>query len=126
LAEEYIYFVGEVRAFAFGFVPRDWLACEGQLVQITQYANLYSLLGTTFGGDGMTTFGLPDLRGRMIIDRGQGPGLTARHLGDKGGQETVSTAAANIKADAAAGNNMPPFLTLNYCICVEGEYPTRE
>jgi microcystin-dependent protein len=126
LAEEYIYILGEIRAFAFGFVPQDWLACEGQLLPVTQYANLYSLLGTTYGGDGISTFGLPDLRGRMIIDKGTGPGLTTRRLGDKGGQETVITADANTNADSTANNSMPPFLTLNYCICVEGQYPIRK
>lgn len=125
MADEYIAYIGEVRAFAFGFIPKDWLACEGQLIQVTQYANLYSLLGTTYGGDGMKTFGLPDLRGRMIIDQGQGTGLTPRRMGDKGGQESVN-AAAGTKVNASAGSNMPPFLTLNYCICVEGQYPIRE
>lgn len=125
MADEYIAYIGEVRAFAFGFIPKDWLACEGQLIQVTQYANLYSLLGTTYGGDGMKTFGLPDLRGRMIIDQGQGTGLTPRRMGDKGGQESVN-AVAGTKINASAGSNMPPFLTLNYCICVEGQYPIRE
>ena len=126
MAEEYVAYIGEVRAFAFGFIPKDWLTCDGQVIKVNQYMELFSLLGTTYGGDGMTTFGLPDLRGRMIIDKGQGPGLTARRLGDKGGQEATGTAADNTKADAAAGNNMPPFLTLNYCIRMEGQYPTRE
>jgi microcystin-dependent protein len=121
LVGDYIYITGEIRTFAFGFTPEDWLACDGSSLKISQYQNLFSLLGTTYGGDGMTSFNLPDLRGRNIISQGQGPGLTNRRLGDKGGQET--TGAAADKADA--GKIMPPFLTLNYCICVNGNYPTR-
>ena len=70
--------MGEVRAFAFGYVPKNWLACEGQLLPISQYDVLYSLLGTTYGGDGIQTFALPDLRERMVVGVGQGIGLTNR------------------------------------------------
>lgn len=83
-------FIGEIRLFAGNFAPRDWAFCEGQLLPISQNNALFSLLGTTYGGDGQTTFGLPDLRGRLPIHAGSGPGLTARQLGSKGGQETVT------------------------------------
>ena len=83
--EEYI---GTVKPFAFGFTPRGWLACEGQLLSIAQFTTLFSLLGTTYGGDGRTTFGLPDLRGHAPIGDGRGPGLTDRRMGQKGGSET--------------------------------------
>ena len=70
-------FLGEIETFGFGFAPRDWAFCDGQLLQISQNSALFSLLGTTFGGDGRTTFGLPDLRGRVAVHVGNGPGLSA-------------------------------------------------
>ncbi len=81
-------YIGTVQAFAFGFAPRNWLPCDGQLLAIAQYQALFSLLGTTYGGDGRTTFGLPDLRGRSPMSEGNGPGLSDRKLGVKVGTET--------------------------------------
>lgn len=83
-------FVGEIMLWAGTFAPRDWAFCNGQLVQISQNPALYSLLGTYYGGDGITTFALPDLRGRVPIGFGQGPGLSNRPLGQSSGQETVT------------------------------------
>lgn len=83
-------FIGEIRMFAGNFAPRGWAFCNGQLLPISQNAALFSILGTTYGGDGRTTFALPDLRGRAPIHAGNGPGLTDRRLGSKGGQETVT------------------------------------
>ena len=80
-------FVGEVRMFAGNFAPRGWAFCDGQLLAVSQNDALFSLLGTIYGGDGRTTFGLPDLRGRIPIHAGQGPGLSERRLGAKGGSE---------------------------------------
>ncbi len=80
-------FVGEIRMFAGTFAPRSWAFCDGQLLAISGNEALFSLLGTTYGGDGRTTFGLPDLRGRLPIHAGTGPGLTPRQLGAKGGSE---------------------------------------
>lgn len=80
-------FIGEIRIFAGNFAPRSWAFCEGQLLAISQNSALFSILGTTYGGDGRTTFGLPDLRGRVPIGEGNGPGLTDRRLGAKGGSE---------------------------------------
>lgn len=80
-------FVGEIRMFAGNFAPRGWALCDGQLLAISQNDALFSLLGTTYGGDGQTTFGLPDLRGRIPVHAGQGPGLTPRPLGQKTGSE---------------------------------------
>ena len=71
-------FLGEIRAFGFNFAPRGWAMCNGQILAIAQNTALFSLLGTTYGGNGQTTFGLPDLRGRVPIHLGQGPGLTSR------------------------------------------------
>ncbi|MEM7479893.1 MAG: tail fiber protein [Acidobacteriota bacterium] len=83
-------FVGEVRMFAGNFAPRGWAFCDGQLLAVSQNDALFSLLGTIYGGDGRTTFGLPDLRGRVPIHAGSGPGLSPRRLGAKAGVENVT------------------------------------
>lgn len=83
-------FVGEIRMFAGNFAPRGWAFCDGQLLAVSQNDALFSLLGTIYGGDGRTTFGLPDLRGRLPIHAGSGPGLSNRRLGSKGGAENVT------------------------------------
>ena len=82
-------FVGEIAMFGGDFAPRGWAMCNGQLLSISTNTALFSLLGTTYGGDGRTTFALPDLRGRAPIHFGDGPGLTPRSLGEKGGAETT-------------------------------------
>ena len=89
-------FVGEIRMFAGNFAPRSWAFCDGQLLAISQNDALFSLLGTIYGGDGRTTFGLPDMRGRIPIHEGQGPGLTDRRLGEKFGSENETLAAENL------------------------------
>ena len=81
-------FLGQIAMFGFNFAPRDWVQCDGQLLPIASNEALFSLLGTIYGGDGRTTFGLPDLRGRAPIGEGRGPGLTTRNLGSSGGRET--------------------------------------
>ncbi len=86
-------FIGEIVMFGGNFNPRGWAKCDGQLLPIDQNSALFSILGTLYGGDGRTTFGLPDLRGRVPINRGQGPGLTNRMLGSKGGDETATVSA---------------------------------
>ena len=83
-------FVGEIRMFAGNFAPRGWAYCDGQLLAVSQNDALFSLLGTIYGGDGRTTFGLPDLRGRIPIHAGHGPGLSDRRLGAKLGSEEVT------------------------------------
>lgn len=83
-------FVGEIRMFAGNFAPPGWALCDGQLLAISQNDALFSLLGTIYGGDGRTTFGLPDMRGRIPIHAGHGPGLSERRLGSKGGAESVA------------------------------------
>ena len=83
-------FLAEIRIFAGNFAPTGWALCNGQLLQISQYTALFSLLGTTYGGDGVTTFALPDLRGRVPISSGQGPGLQNYNLGQTGGAESVT------------------------------------
>jgi len=86
-------FVGEIRMFAGTFAPRGWASCDGQLLAVSQNDALFSLLGTIYGGDGRTTFGLPDLRGRIPIHAGSGPGLSQRRLGEIGGAENVTLTA---------------------------------
>ncbi len=83
-------YVGEIRMFAGNFAPRGWAFCDGQLIAISQNDALFSLLGTIYGGDGRTTFGLPDMRGRLPLHAGHGPGLSLRKLGSRGGAEQVT------------------------------------
>jgi len=173
MAEPYI---GIIVLFGFNFPPRGYAKCDGQLLSIAQNTALFSLLGTTFGGDGQVTFGLPDLRGRAPIHQGQGPGLTNRTMGELSGSETVTLTssqmpthshtvnalstngnlkapgsnifanvqgtATNIYSAAAADTNMKttminitggsqphenmqPYLVINFCIALEGVYPSR-
>jgi microcystin-dependent protein len=83
-------FVAEIRIFPFNFAPKGWAFCEGQLLPLSQNTALFSLLGTTYGGDGKSTFALPDLEGRAPMHPGQGPGLSLHDLGETGGSETVT------------------------------------
>src|SRR5690606_37421738 len=83
-------FIGQIMMFAGNFAPRGWALCDGQLLPIAQNSALFSILGTTYGGNGQTTFALPDLRGRMPVHPGNGPGLTPRTLGERSGQESVT------------------------------------
>ena len=167
-------YLGEIRLFPYNFAPRSWAFCNGQIMAISQMTALFSLLGTTYGGNGQTTFALPDLRGRRAISSGQGPGLQFYDLGQVSGVETVTliqtempqhthsvlastsdsssknpsqnilggtaspvyAAVATANATLApqtigmAGGSQPhenraPYLTLNYCIAMEGIYPSR-
>lgn len=161
-------FLGEISLFAGNFAPRGYALCQGQLLPIAQNTALFSILGTTYGGNGQTTFALPDLRGRAPIGQGQGPGLSSITLGQVGGEENhpltvnelaphshpigatngaaassrpagrvdagggayADTADAQKQVDPPVGggqphNNMPPYLGLNYCIALEGIFPSR-
>ncbi len=89
-------FLGEIRMFAGNFAPRSWALCQGQLLPISQNSALFSILGTTYGGDGRTTFALPDLRGRAPVSQGRGPGLSDYRLGQRGGVENVTLNALQI------------------------------
>ena len=89
-------FIGQIVMFGGVFAPRGWAFCDGQLLAISQNSALFSLLGTTYGGDGRTTFALPDLRGRVPLHPGQGPGLTQRLLGQRSGSETSTLSEANL------------------------------
>jgi len=116
-------FIGQIQAFGFNFAPRGWALCDGQLLSISSNSALFSLLGTTYGGDGRNNFALPDLRGRVSIHQGTGPGLTTRKMGSKGGSEWVTlteaqmpshnhtgqaTLSGKVKCNSGAGNADTP------------------
>jgi microcystin-dependent protein len=169
-------FVAEIRIFPFNFAPKGWAWCNGQIMPISQNTALFSLLGTTYGGDGKSTFALPNLEGSAPMHPGQGNGLSLHDLGETGGSETVTLLqsemplhphsmmavsqpgdladpAAHSLARASAGNpfqsvtnqnivqmapqaigptggdqphnNMQPYLTLFFCIALQGVFPPR-
>ena len=89
-------FIAEIRIFAGNFAPRSWAFCDGQLLPISQNTALFSLIGTTYGGDGRSTTALPNLQGRIPMHPGRGPGLTSRRLGQRGGVEMVSLTEAQM------------------------------
>src|SRR5437667_3861868 len=95
-------FVAEIRIFPFNFAPKGWAWCDGQLMPISQNTALFSLLGTTYGGDGKSTFALPNLQGRAPMHPGQGPGLSLHDLGETGGSETVTLLQSEIPAHSHA------------------------
>jgi microcystin-dependent protein len=172
-------FLAEIRIFPFNFAPKGWAFCDGQLLPISQNTALFSLLGTTYGGDGKSNFALPNMQGNAPMHPGQGPGLLLHDLGETSGSDTViliqsempghshhiNSAAANFAANtnvptnnafgkAAQGNpysipagqtglaglspqtiapaggdqphnNLMPYLTLNFCIAMQGVFPPR-
>lgn len=167
-------FVAEIRMVPFNFAPKGWAWCDGQILPLSQNTALFSLLGTTYGGDGKSNFALPDLQGRAPMHPGQGPGLSLHDLGETGGSETVTLLESEIPAHshsfstsvrpgdnlnpgtlspgvgnnmyaAASGaslvqaapealapaggdlphNNMQPYLTLYFCIALQGVFPPR-
>ena len=172
-------FLAEIRLFGFDFEPKGWAFCDGRLISVSQYSALFALLGTIYGGDGVTTFALPDLRCRVPMGMGNGQGLSPHTIGEKGGVENVILSGSQIpahshqmmgSADAqSTGNvadnslgsvprgvtqgniyapgatkqvtmgsstsvvgsnqahtNMQPYLGMNYCIALTGEWPSRE
>ncbi|GGX75017.1 microcystin dependent MdpB family protein [Litorimonas cladophorae] len=108
-------YLGQITLGGWNFAPRGWAFCHGQLLPISQYSAVFSLLGTTFGGDGRTTFGLPDTRGRCVVGAGRGAGLTDRRIGQRSGAETTTLNVANmpshshrVNATNAIGNLTGP------------------
>ncbi len=167
-------FVAEIRIFPFNFAPTGWAFCDGQLMPISQNTALFSLLGTTYGGDGRSNFALPNMQGNAPMQPGQGPGLSLHDLGETGGEQAVTLLTTEMPAHAhtlnasggdgtdpqpagellASGigvgmyaapgpsaqlafsaiapvggsqphNNMQPYLTLNFCIALQGVFPAR-
>lgn len=120
-------FVAEIRLGGFNFAPKGWAFCDGRLLPISQNTALFSLLGTAYGGDGKSSFALPDLQGRMPMHPGQGPGLSPRDLGESGGVETVTLQASEIPAHnhlARAGTPADPAVA-SPADAVLGTAPTR-
>ena len=125
-------YLGEIITAGFNFCPRGTLEADGRLLPIAQNSALFSLLGTMYGGDGRTTFALPDLRGRVVVGTGQSPGLTDRRQGERGGAETDAASPApagdgenGFAGYTSTGNNMPPYLAMKQCIVTQGIFPSR-
>ena len=133
-------FIGEIRMFAGNFAPRGWAYCDGQLLAVSQNDALFSLFGTIYGGDGRTTFGLPDCRGRSPVHAGTGPGLSPVRLGAKSGSNASGTVAAttSVSIDRGLGktqqtwqahsNNqesLTPQLFVHFIVALFGIYPSR-
>lgn len=91
-------YLGEVQAFAFGFVPANWVMCDGRLLSVQQFAALYSLIGTTYGGNGTTNFAVPNLVGSLAMNQGQGPGLSSRTIGQHVGSNTENLTIGEMPA----------------------------
>ena len=134
--------IGEIRLFAgpvdaaTNMVPRGWKVCDGSLLPIRQQQILFAVLGATYGGNGIDTFALPDLRSRVPVGTGSAPERPAYTLGQQAGAEQVPTQPVTVSTGgspetavssvaAAGGNNVQPVLALNYIICVEGEFPSQ-
>jgi microcystin-dependent protein len=127
-------YLGTIKLFAGNFAPRGWAFCHGQLLSISQNTALFSLLGITYGGNGSTTFGLPDLRGRVPMGAEKGANISVA-LGQRLGSETSTLTSANATAGAGGATvavasdqphlNEQPYLGLNFIICLQGLYPPR-
>jgi microcystin-dependent protein len=112
-------YIGQILAVGFNFAPVNWAPCDGRLLSIAQYDVLYNLIGTAYGGDGISTFALPDLRGRVAVDDGQGSGLSGYVLGQIGGSEQVTLTSQTMPqhnhslfANSAAGTAAQPLSSL--------------
>ena len=122
-------FIAEIRIFAGNFAPRSWAFCDGQLLPVSQNTALFSLIGTTYGGDGRTTTALPNLQGRAPMHPGRGPGLTSRRLGEKLGVETVTLSEAQIpshthtqRASSSQGTTTVPSSTTSFASSIKETY----
>jgi microcystin-dependent protein len=118
-------FMATIKLFAGNFAPEGWMYCHGQTLAINSNTALFSLLGTTYGGNGQTTFCLPDLRSRVPVGAGQGTGLSPVVLGQLGGAESKVNVTPSTAGGTQVNQNREPYLGLNYIICVQGIYPPR-
>lgn len=119
-------YLGEIITVGFNFCPRGTMEADGRLLPINENTALFSLLGTMYGGDGRTTFALPDLRGRTIIGAGQGPGLPDYRIGEKGTAGTVPNNGKNGAPGARPASGDPlPYIALKQCVVAQGIYPSR-
>jgi microcystin-dependent protein len=100
-------YLATISIFAGNFAPRNWMFCQGQLLSIAEYSALYALIGTTYGGDGQVTFALPDLRGRVGVHQGQGPGLSNYTIGEMAGTENITLLSTNLPAHNHAVVSLP-------------------
>jgi microcystin-dependent protein len=114
-------FIAEITLFAGNFAPRGWAFCDGQIMSISNNTALFSIIGTTYGGNGQTTFALPDLRGRVPIGPRQGPGLSFRNLGEVGGEESHTLTAGELAPHAHPGSGAGAQTTNN----PSGAYPAK-
>ncbi len=114
-------YIREIRMFAGNFAPKNWAFCDGSLLAISQNTALYSILGTTYGGDGTTNFALPDFRGRVVVGAGQGAGLNTVELGEKGGPEQVNITPN----EGRPYQTKAPYCGINFIICLYGIFPPR-
>src|SRR5436309_1873324 len=110
-------FVAEIRIFPFNFAPKGWAWCDGQLLPLSQNTALFSLLGTTYGGDGKSNFALPDIQGRAVMHPGQGPGLSLHDLGETGGSETVTLLESEIPSHSHSMLSAPTIVSADSNIC---------
>ena len=128
--------IGEVKLFAGNFAPRNWALANGQLIGINQYPALYSILGTTYGGDGRSTFALPDLQGKVAMGTGKFDNGTEIYLGRYYGSTVVNKKAVKVVVDSVDGEKIftsidpresivQPSVGMNYIICINGMYPSR-
>jgi microcystin-dependent protein len=129
-------FLAEIRMVGFTFAPKGWAMTNGQTLPINQNQAVFSLLGTNFGGDGRTIFALPDLRGRLPMHTGQGPGLSPRDIGTNGGVEFVTRQTIQIPGSPASPVSAPvgfkrqvptlsPFSVVNFVIALQGVFPSQ-
>lgn len=119
-------YLGEIITVGFNFCPRGTMEADGRLLPINENTALFSLLGTMYGGDGRTTFALPDLRGRAIIGAGQGPGLPDYRIGEKGTAGAVPNNGKNGAPGASPASGDPlPYIALKQCVVAQGIYPSR-
>ena len=117
--------LGEVFTTAANFCPRGTAEANGQTFAISQHQALFSILGTTYGGDGRETFNLPDMRGRVEFGNGKGPGVPERRQGSMGGSGTTTLSVEQMPAYDQPRENSVPFVTVKKCIAIEGIYPSR-